>query len=156
MFFSQCWIMEKVLHLVIQNNMNIQRLLRIITSSLHAGLVLRYAVFQMFVNFDVGNFSLCSWDPVAGQSASPSVLLLLSQFLSFMKWGWLLLWEHCFSHLMYSLLWTRPSWLLKAKQSTDWRVWTDLIGWGQEAIVFVTNFLMNLQIPWNPLNFLTT
>jgi hypothetical protein len=39
--------MEKVLHPVIQNNMNIQRLLRIITSSLHAGLVLRNAVFQM-------------------------------------------------------------------------------------------------------------
>jgi len=77
--------MEKVLHPVIQNNMNIQRLLSIITLSLHAGLVLINAVFQMSVNFNVGNFSLCSRDPVAGQSASPSVLLLLSQFLSFLK-----------------------------------------------------------------------
>jgi hypothetical protein len=52
--------MENVLHPVSQYNMNIQRLLSIITSSLHAGLALRNAVFQMFVNFDVGNFSLCS------------------------------------------------------------------------------------------------
>jgi len=77
--------MEKVLHPVIQNNMNIQKLLSIITSSLHIGLVLRSAVFQMFVNFDVGNFNLRSLDPVVGQSAPPSVLLLLSQFLSFVK-----------------------------------------------------------------------
>jgi hypothetical protein len=40
--------------------LNIQRLLSIITSSLHAGLVLRNAVFQMFVNFDVGDFNLRS------------------------------------------------------------------------------------------------
>jgi len=105
--------------------MNIQRLLSI-TSFLHAGLVRRNAVFQTFVHFDVGNFSLCSWDPVDGQSASPSVLLLLSQFLSFMKWGWLILWGHCFSHLMHSMLWTRPSWLLKASininrwEGMDW------------------------------------